>query len=366
MAILGHWNTLAEAQKLSQNMLLQGIVETVIESGQLLARLPVKQLSGLNLDYNREVDWTASSGARFYDIGDPIGISKDVQYEKISVPLKRIIRQDPIDEFLAATYNNINDYRSVAIQQLIKRVVRFTEHKLAYADLLFDPASESLNLISGGSSTHNPDAGVEFDGIHALVRNGTLDIDGGEAGLSISSMRELLDEAKVPADLVGSGNVIWLMPRPLHRRLSEAYMERGIVNTNSLLSQISTGVDDIGRRVMSFDGIPIIPSDYLVAEQANTGTGVSGTARIRALHSSGDEQYSVFLLRFGSVEDGGLELLFGGEGREIGEVFRRDSFERTENYDAGMERLTGYLALALGAVHSLGRIRDIENVAVTA
>lgn len=366
MAILGHWDTLAEAQKLSQNMLLQGIVETVIESGQLLSRLPVKQLSGLNLEYNREKDWTASSGARFYDIGDPIGISKDVQYDKVIVPLKRIIRQDPIDEFVAATYNNINEYRSVAIQQLIKRVVRFTEHKLAYGDLLLDPASESLNLISGGTATHDPDAGVEFDGLHALARGSVLDVDGGEAGLSLASMRELLDDAKVPADLVGSGNVIWLMPRPIHRRLSAAFMERGIVNTNALLSQISTGVDDIGRRVMAFDGIPIIPSDYLVAEQANTGTGTVGTDRIRALNTSGDNQYSVFLLRFGSVEDGGLELLFGGQGREIGEVFRRESFPRTENYDAGMERLVGYLALALGAVHSLGRIRDIEDVAVTA
>ena len=119
-------------------------------------------------------------------------------------------------------------------------------------------------------------------------------------------MRMMLDLCKVRPDQAGSAGVFWLFPETIHRRLSQAYMELGIdtgstnVRTNAGL--ITQTLNDAGRRVMAFDGIPIITSDYLTKEGANTG--VSGT--VYRTQPSGGTQYSVFLIRPGQTEDGGL------------------------------------------------------------
>ena len=362
MPVLGHWDSLGEAQKLSQNMKLSGVIETVIEGGQLIAKLPVKQISGLALEYNREVGWDPEDGANFYDIGDPIVMSKDVEYTKVTTKLSRIIRQDPLDKFIGATYGNINDYRALLMMQATKRVTRFAEYMYIYGN------TDNDNTISGTTAAgtvlnavNNNDQ--EFDGLHALALSSGKNIDEGEAGLSLGNMRRMLDLCKVRPDQAGSAGVFWLFPETIHRRLSQAYMELGIdtgstnVRTNAGL--ITQTINDAGRRVMAFDGIPIITSDYLTKEGANTG--VSGT--VYRTQPSGGTQYSVFLIRPGQTEDGGLSTLFGGSGG-LGELMEHESFEKMENYDAGMERMKAYVAPALGAKHSLGRIYDIEDVAV--
>jgi len=49
MPIVGHWANLAEAQKLVQSKLLAGVVQEVIEEGQLLPMLPVFAICSLFL-----------------------------------------------------------------------------------------------------------------------------------------------------------------------------------------------------------------------------------------------------------------------------------------------------------------------------
>ena len=347
MAVVGHWNTLADAQELVQSVLLKGVVQTVIESGHLVPRLPVKQITGKDLLYNREDSWTASSGAGFYDIREQIPWSADVTYTPVTVGLKRIIRQDPIDKFVRETYSDPNDYQALMIQQLAKRVTRFLEHKLIYGDLTYNGSKE-------------------FDGLHALAEENTgdLDIDEDEGALALSNIRLMLDAMKVDTEQEGRSNVILLTPRPIVRRLSAAYQEAGFVRSNvtHALGQITFGMTEIGSRVMFFDGIPIVPSDFLVGEDANTGVGSDARTTSPA---AGSEMYTIFGIRFGQTEDGGLALLSGGAGNDIGEVFRHESFDKLEDYDSGGERLVSYLALTLGAGHSIGRIFDITDAEVT-
>lgn len=345
LAVVGHWQNLAEAEKLVQSVLLKGVVETVIEAGHILPRLPIKQITGKDLLYNREDSWVASSGAGFFDIREPIPWSSDVTYTPVTVPLKRIARQDPIDKFVQLTYSDPNDYRALMVQQLAKRVTRFTEDRILYGDITYNGAKE-------------------FDGLHALAaeNSGDLNIDQAEGALSLDNVRLMLDAMKVDTEQAGRSSVFLLIPRQIHRRMSAAYQEAGFVRsgvTNSM-GQITFGVSDIGARVMFFDGIPLIPSDFLVAEQANTGAGSDA----RAVNTSGTNQYTVFGIRTGQTEDGGLALLFGGAGNDIAEVFRHETFDKLEDYDSGGERLVSYLALTLGAGHSIGRIYDVTDAAI--
>ena len=356
MAVVGHWSTLAEAQKLTQSELLQGVIETIIEQGQLLPMLPVKQLNAKSLLYNREKSWAANSGASFYDINEQIPWTADVEYTaQVEVSLKRIARQDAVDKFLRATYSNINDYSAVAVKELIKRVIRYTEHMLIYGD-----------ATNGGAK--------QFDGLHRLVQattavavasaaDGDVNIDNGNAALGLSTLRMLLDTCKV--EQLGRDKVFFLLPVVLARRFDAAYQEAGFVRSSVTVSlgNLQIGAREIGGRLMSFDGVPIIRSDLLVAEQADTG--LSG-ASLRALYTSGTKNYSAFLVRAGAIEEGGLEMLFGDVGVAEGEFkpFRHEEFEKLEGFDAGGHRMVGYLAPALGALHGLGRIVDITDAAL--
>ena len=59
--------TLAEASKLSHDVLLQGVIETIITESQLLQHVPFIDIVGNGLIYNRE---STLPLAGFYGVGD--------------------------------------------------------------------------------------------------------------------------------------------------------------------------------------------------------------------------------------------------------------------------------------------------------
>lgn len=59
--------TLAEAAKLSNDMVLQGIIETIVKESPVLQVMPFIEMTGNTLKYNRE---NAAATAAFYAVGD--------------------------------------------------------------------------------------------------------------------------------------------------------------------------------------------------------------------------------------------------------------------------------------------------------
>ena len=343
MAIVGHWSSLSEAQKLVQDVLLAGVVEEIIEEGQLLSMLPVFSIDGKTVKYNRE---SSLPSAAFYDIGEQLVWTADVNYTaQVTAELKRVARQDVLDKFMAQTYKNPNDYRSIVISELRKGCMRTIEDKILYGD--------SVNVSA-----------KEFDGLHYLVaaQTGDLNIDEGEGPLSLMNIRKMLDAMKISA--VGKAKTILLMPKEIARRIDAYVQEAGLASWVGPAS-IVFAPNELGQRVTWFDGIPIIRSDYLVAEQVNTGLT---QATARAKYSSGTKQYSIFCVRFGQILEGGVSMGFGGEdgGGGAGDFFRMEFFDKLEDYDAEGIRLVAYCCLALGATLSLARIADVTDAAVTA
>jgi hypothetical protein len=357
MAVVGHWANLAEAQKLTQSVLLSGVIDTVIQEGQLLPMMGVKMLKGKSLLYNREKSFTASTASNFRSIHEQIPWTADVEYNQIEVALKIISEARAVDKFISATYSNINDYEATVMQEVIKRVIYFAEDKLIYGDATYTSSKEFDGL-------HAINAGLETTTASGETAEDKVNIDGGEAVLSLVALRRLLDACRV--DQIGRNNVAILMGPLLARRIDQGYQEAAFVRssvTHSMASY-SIGARELGGRVTFFDGVPIIRTNFLVAEQANTGTGSSSDAR--AKYSSSTRNYSLFVVRFGNTEDGGLEMLFGDPGVNDGEFkpFFHERFDKLEDYLAGGHRISGFMAPALGAPQGLGRMYDIIDGAI--
>ena len=331
MAVVGHFESLAEARKIVQSEMIAGVIQETYEEGQLLKMLPVTVIDSRSLIYNRE---STLPSAAFYDIHEQIPWTADVNFVQKEVWLKRIARQDILDKFMLKTYRNPNDYRTEILRALRKGVMRTIEDKLIY----------------GSGST---EASSEFDGLDKLITIAdgntfatTQAYDmGGTSPLSLKVLRELIDVVRPKPSIL-------LMTRTMRNTLSATAFEKGLVlDLTSTMASISYSKDEFGARVDYFDGIPIVISDYLLDENDNTGGKDSG-------NDSGIS--SVYAIRFGAIADGGLSLVVGGDtgGPEFFNVVELDDLE---DYDAGGIRLVAYVTLALGSTKALGRIHSIDE-----
>lgn len=344
----GHWDTLAAAQKLTQSTKIPGVVEEDIKRNNPIERVAVAQAakSGLKIEWLREQSASVTAledAVAEADIGEQLSWSEDTDYDEKEATLKRSYVQRKLDHFVEGIYGTYNNYEVIMLGECEKALKRKVGARIIYAD----------DNTSG-----------QFNGMHAWVRetSGDLNIDNGEVGLSLANLRTMVDGMKHGCD------ELWF-PFEIMRWMDAAYQEKGFAglaySTAGNLGFLTLGYNDIGKRVLFWDGIPIIRTDFLVAENQNVGL-TSTSTDVRTVYSANDRQYSVFGVKHGNVMamQPGLTYAYGGtEG--MGDFYKLVRFPELENYDAGGIRLVNYGAVLLGSSLCLGRIADIENLAIT-
>jgi len=335
-AVIGHWKTLEEAQKLTQSQLLPGVVEEVIKRESLLDRVPVALAQGQTIKWNREKT-TLEADVQNLDIGGKLSWTSSIEYDAQETTLKRKALQRLLDNFIPDVYGTINNYEAQALLEIKKGVT------LALGDnLIYDDTDDDTK---------------EFDGLHALAYEQTgTDLDIDEAGaLSLYNLRTQIDAMKHGVDII-------YMPMAIARRMDAAYQEAAFAGTagDRAFAQISYGLNEMGRRIMFFDGIPIVRTDFLVKE-------TDGSNAPRTKWTSSTVAYSIFLIKFGDVFAGNPGLCMGFGDPEMGsQLYKVELFNKLENYDAKGIRLVSYVSPLLGSKLCLGRIYDVQDLAVTA
>lgn len=321
MAIVGFWNSLAEVQKVTNDKFVKGVIAELIEEGGILDRMAVTQIRGTQLTYNRESTLPAGD---FHAPGDEWTSSQDVTYSQQSATLKIHGDQFEMDAFTKKTYTEPNQPEAIAKQQAAKGLKRRLEDRLIY-----------------GSTSADANA---FNGLHATVAAAQTQNNGsGSTGAGLS-----LHNLKVALDLMRGGKPsLLLMPRAIGRRIDES----GWGGTTSYPVAGKMG-GDIGMRVESFDGIPIVRSDYMVMTETISG----GTFSAKTGGSTG----SIIAVRFGAVESGGLSMGLGNE------LFEEESLNTLPNKNAALFRIFTFLCLVLGSTKAMARIDGILDLPVTA
>jgi HK97 family phage major capsid protein len=165
--------TLAEAAKLSNDIILQGVIETIIQDSPVLQVLPFIEITGNGLTYNRE---NTNPAATFFDVGDT-WTEATPTFTQITATLKIIGGDADIDNFLLTTRSNIQDLQSAVIRLKAKAVQQKYEDTFVNGDTAVDSKS--------------------FDGIDKLTTGGqAISMGTNGATLTLAKLDELIDLIK--------------------------------------------------------------------------------------------------------------------------------------------------------------------------
>src|SRR5437867_11393595 len=165
--------TLAEAAKLSNDVLLTGVVETIIKDSPVLQRVPFIEIVGNGLTYNRE---NAAPSAAFFDVGDTWTESTPT-FTQLTVTLKIMGGDADIDNFLIATRSNLQDLETAVVQLKAKAVRQLFEQTFVTGDVTANAKS--------------------FDGLDKLCHPAhAVSIGANGASLTLDKLDELIDAVK--------------------------------------------------------------------------------------------------------------------------------------------------------------------------
>jgi len=291
--------TLAEASKLSNDVLLVGVIETIIKDSPILQALPFIEIVGNGLTYNRE---STAATASFYDVGDTWTESTPT-FTQITASLKIMGGDADIDNYLVATRSNIQDLEAAVIELKAKAV----------RDLFED------TFISG-DSTANPKA---FDGIDVTCESGqTLSMGVNGGSLTLDKLDELVDT------VMGGKPELLLMSRRSRRIINKLARTAG--------SLLEADRDQFGQMVQYYDGIPIGVSDY-IADDQTLGTS--------------NDCSTIYATQFG---EGALTGLTGPGGLQVERV------GSLEQKDASRSRIKWYTSIALFNTLKLAKLVGVR------
>src|SRR4030042_3125374 len=111
--------SLAEAAKLSNDALLQGVIETIIKDSPLLQTMPFIEIVGNALTYNRE---SALPAAEWHAANDDWVTSPAITFSQQTATLKILGQNADVDNYIKQTRSNIQDVESAIIELTAKAV----------------------------------------------------------------------------------------------------------------------------------------------------------------------------------------------------------------------------------------------------
>ena len=320
--ITGYFASTTEMVKLVQSKLLAGVVQEIYEVGQLIPKLPITTIDSYTLKWNREGTLPSVSEK---SKGEQYGWKEVATLSQPSLGLKEYGDQWALVARAQETYKDPNDYRAVIQAQIIKGALRTIEDALLYGDATTYPKQfDGLDKLCPAT------------GAHAFGANQDYDMGGGTVGLSIAALLKLIRACKPRPDFL-------LMPAEIQDQL----FIHGMSKYGAII--MARSPDEFGKLISTVNGIPIVVSDYMADENDNTG-GKLGSGNL----------VSVYAIRTGSIEDGGVSLAVGGKtgGKDFFEV---DHFEKLEGYNAEGIRAYCYTALAMGSTKSVARVHSINK-----
>lgn len=294
----------AEAEKLSNNDLVSGIIEEIIDRDETFALMPFTRVDSKALVYNRE----ATIGtAQFLDPNEAI-TEEASTFTEVVAKLRILARDVDVDKFLQRTMSDVNDQEAAQIATAAKAVRRKWQQTFA-------TGNSGLNA-------------KEFDGLPTLTPLGQTFAAGTNGG---AVTLELLDRLK---SMIIMGADAYVMREGTWRAVKTLIRALGGVMPDHVM------IENFGR-VPAFDGVPVLLNDFLAADETQ---------------GSNSTTCSIYAVRMNEVD--GLHGLYNGPAAGI----EYELVGTVQNKDATRHRLKWYTGTALRSTRSIARLRGITNI----
>lgn len=295
-----------EAEKLSANVLEQGVIEEIIDNDGMFALMPFKRIVGKAYVYNREKTLSEAEFLDPYDIVPEGGAT----FDEVIAKLRILIGDVDVDNFLDETMSDTNDQTAIQIAAKAKGISRKFQRTLATGNSGADPKS--------------------FDGLpHLVAAEQTLNASGEGEALTFEKLDQLLRAVPLGADALvmrgGTHDAVLAMLRNLGG------------TTPDHVTLPGTGI-----MLPAYRRTPIIINDFLDLEDHGSA-GPANTC-------------SIYAVRFNEAD--GLHGIFGGPAAGI----RVQTIGTLQNKDAERYRMKWYTGTALKSTKSLARLKGITNV----
>ncbi|QIK62348.1 hypothetical protein G7068_03335 [Leucobacter viscericola] len=219
--------TLPEAAKLSTTTLQRGVIETFVQAGSILDRIPFMEIEGNAYAYNEE---GTLPGVEFRAVNDGYSESTGTVNQK-SESLVILGGDADVDRFIEKTRGNLNDQRAVQTNMKVKAASYKFQETFFNGDVAVDPKSfdglrkrlTGAQVISGGTNGI-PILGSSVNDIHAFFdkldelvasvpgldgSNGALYTNAGLIGKIKSAARHISADVFVEKDINGKRQVVW-------------------------------------------------------------------------------------------------------------------------------------------------------------
>ena len=292
---------LAEAAKLSNDVLLTGIIETIIKESPVLQALPFVEVVGNGLTYNQE---NVAPTAAFFDAGDTWTESTPT-FTQVTATLKILGGDADIDNFARATRSNLQDLEAAVVQLKAKALQTKFEDTFVEGDTATDAKS--------------------FDGIDKLATSGQT------ASMGVNGGTLTLDKLDEVIDLVKSGKPhLLIMSRRSRRKLTALSRATG----SGLLV---ADRNEFGQMTEYYDGIPVAINDYI----PDTKTVGSST-----------DCSTIYGLQLGEGAVSGLTAPGGLTAERVGSL---------ESKDATRIRVKWYVAIAVFNALKLAKLVGVRD-----
>lgn len=267
--------TLAESAKLTQNMLVQGVIENVVTVNRMYDLLPFDEIEGNAIAYNRE---NALGDVQTAAVGDTITAKNPATFTQVTSSLTTIIGDAEVNGLIEATRSNVTDQTAVQIASKAKSIGR------KYADLMINGAG----------------AGADITGLLGLVdasKKFAVATDG--ATLTLDHLNQLIDlvtSKDGEVDFIGMNATTIRGYYKLLQSLGGAHMEE-IVTLPS------------GRTAPAYRGIPILRNDWIPSNLTQGAATASTSPVIAGVFDDGSRTLGIAGLT--AMGDAGIRIRKG-------------------------------------------------------
>ena len=263
--------TLAEAQKLSTDVLQAGVIETIARESAVLSMLPFMEIEGNAYSYNVE---KALPTVAFREVNEAY-TANEAQFETRSENLVILGGDVELDRFIIQTLANVNDQVAVQIAEKAKAVSN------TYTKTFFH-----------GKKATNP---KEFDGLDVRVAGTAQEITAVN-----TDDQSILDSLNALMDAVRGGADAIFMSKKARRKMLSIMQK-----SNHYLEQ---GADAFGRPVTIYAGVPIMAVEEEILPATENLTDVYAVKFGPYTHVSGLQNGGVQVRRLGETSAKAVEV----------------------------------------------------------